>query len=81
MNNASHRILLHGWTGFKLVSMNAQKWSAFFLEESLLSLQIRLAPSLFDNPQGATLFKVTQQGSIIDYQTQFELLSNQITGL
>lgn len=31
--------------------MDAQKWPGFFLEESFQSLQIRFAPSFFDNPK------------------------------
>lgn len=38
-------------------------------------LEIRFALSQYDDPQGS-LFKLSQQSSIADYQTKFETLSN-----
>jgi hypothetical protein len=50
-------------------------WTAF-----LHALETRFAPSQYEDPKGA-LFKLTQTGSVKQYQGQFELLANRITGL
>ncbi|XP_077242128.1 uncharacterized protein LOC143882535 [Tasmannia lanceolata] len=44
------------------------------------ALKYRFGPSPFDDPQGA-LSKLTQTGSILDYQAKFEELSNKVYGL
>jgi len=50
-------------------------WSVF-----LRTLELRFAPSKFDDPQGA-LFKLTQIASVREYKAQFENLANQVNGL
>ncbi|XP_022023391.1 uncharacterized protein LOC110923629 [Helianthus annuus] len=44
------------------------------------SVELRFGPSTFENHE-ATLFKLRQLSSVADYQTEFERLSNRITGL
>jgi hypothetical protein len=46
----------------------------------LQALEARFAPSQYDDPKGA-LFKLCQTGSVREYQGQFELLANRISGL
>ncbi|XP_058784354.1 uncharacterized protein LOC131659138 [Vicia villosa] len=46
----------------------------------LKALELRFGPSTFDNHQ-AELFKLKQDGSVVDYQTKFEKLGNQVVGL
>ncbi|XP_058784315.1 uncharacterized protein LOC131659094 [Vicia villosa] len=46
----------------------------------LKALELRFGPSTFDNHQ-AELFKLKQEGSVVDYQTKFEKLGNQVVGL
>lgn len=46
----------------------------------LQALEIRFAPSFYDDPKGA-LFKLTQKGSVNEYLTDFERLANRIVGL
>ncbi|KAK2407034.1 hypothetical protein QL285_042695 [Trifolium repens] len=50
-------------------------WQAF-----LHALELRFAPSQFDDPKGA-LFKLCQTSSVKDYQKAFEALANRITEL
>ncbi|XP_058742330.1 uncharacterized protein LOC131614797 [Vicia villosa] len=44
------------------------------------ALELRFGPSSFDNHQ-AELFKLKQEGSVVDYQTKFEKLGTQVVGL
>ncbi|KAJ0828513.1 putative nucleotidyltransferase, Ribonuclease H [Helianthus annuus] len=44
------------------------------------SVELRFGPSTFDNHE-ATLFKLQQKTTVPEYQTEFERLSNRITGL
>jgi len=46
----------------------------------LNALELRFAPSHFDDPRGA-LFKLCQTTTVKDYQTVFESLANRISGL
>ncbi|KAK2387384.1 hypothetical protein QL285_061173 [Trifolium repens] len=50
-------------------------WQAF-----IHALELRFAPSQFDDPKGA-LFKLCQTSTVEDYQKSFEALANRITGL
>ncbi|XP_058766610.1 uncharacterized protein LOC131640216 [Vicia villosa] len=50
-------------------------WGSFVRE-----LELRFGPSTFDNHQ-AELFKLKQEGSVMDYQSKFEKLCNQVVGL
>ncbi|MCI42167.1 retrotransposon-derived protein PEG10-like, partial [Trifolium medium] len=61
---------------FQWMHSNGQilTWPSF-----LHALETRFAPSQYEDPKGA-LFKLTQTGSVKDYQGQFELLANRITG-
>lgn len=56
---------------------NAQlsDWPSF-----VRALELRFGPSTYENHQ-AELFKLRQQGSVCDYQAQFEKLSNMVYGL
>ncbi|GAU15122.1 hypothetical protein TSUD_08600 [Trifolium subterraneum] len=62
---------------FQWMHSNGQilTWTSF-----LHALETRFAPSQYEDPKGA-LFKHTQTGSVKDYQGQFEMLANRITGL
>lgn len=64
-----------GW--FKWLHTNNQltTWSEF-----TRSLELRFGPSTFENHQ-ATLFKLKQTGTVMDYQLQFETLSNRVVGM
>ncbi|XP_058766771.1 uncharacterized protein LOC131640391 [Vicia villosa] len=44
------------------------------------ALELRFGPSSFDNHQ-AELFKLKQEGSVVEYQTKFEKLGTQVIGL
>ncbi|XP_077223879.1 uncharacterized protein LOC143857336 [Tasmannia lanceolata] len=44
------------------------------------ALKFRFGPSPYDDPQGA-LSKLQQEGSVLDYQAQFEELSTKVYGL
>lgn len=44
------------------------------------ALKLRFGPSTFENHQ-ATLFKLRQTSTVTVYQTEFELISNRVTGL
>ncbi|KAF1886501.1 hypothetical protein Lal_00045734 [Lupinus albus] len=44
------------------------------------ALLVRFGPSTFHNPQ-AELFKLRQTSTVIEYQTHFERLSNEVVGL
>ena len=46
----------------------------------LHALKARFSPSQYEDPTGS-LFKLTQQGSVSDYLSQFEMLANRIIGL
>lgn len=50
-------------------------WSSF-----LQALELRFAPSLYDDSCGA-LFKLSQQGCVNSYLAEFEALANRIVGL
>lgn len=50
-------------------------WSEF-----LHALEVRFGPSSFANHE-ASLYKLQQTGSVLEYQQQFESLSNRVTGL
>jgi hypothetical protein len=64
-------------TWFQWMHDNGQLLSwPFFLH----ALEIRFAPSLYEDPKGA-LFKLTQTTTIKAYQSQFEALANRIVGL
>ncbi|XP_076928272.1 uncharacterized protein LOC143592185 [Bidens hawaiensis] len=43
-------------------------------------LELRFGPSTYENHQ-ATLFKLRQTATVIEYQTEFEKVSNRVTGL
>ncbi|MCH96843.1 hypothetical protein A2U01_0017833, partial [Trifolium medium] len=49
-------------------------------EEFLHALEVRFGPSSFTNHE-ATLYKLHQTSTVIDYQQQFETLSNRVVGL
>ncbi|XP_058783052.1 uncharacterized protein LOC131657702 [Vicia villosa] len=67
---------------------DALSWFKWMHQSHLLSdwfsftkaLELRFGPSTFDNHQ-AELFKLKQDGSVVDYQTKFEKLGNQVVGL
>ncbi|XP_058775850.1 uncharacterized protein LOC131650137 [Vicia villosa] len=44
------------------------------------ALELRFGPSTYDNHQ-AELFKLKQDGTVVEYQTKFEQLGNQVVGL
>lgn len=44
------------------------------------ALELHFGPSTFENHQAA-LFKLRQTGTVMDYQLQFETLSNRVVGL
>lgn len=44
------------------------------------ALELRFGPSTYENHQ-AGLFKLKQTGSVMEYQTKFEQLGNQVVGL
>lgn len=46
----------------------------------LHAIELRFAPSLYDDPKGA-LFKLCQTTTIKDYQAKFESLTNRIVCL
>jgi hypothetical protein len=48
--------------------------------EFLHALEVRFGPSSFANHK-ASLYKLHQTGSVMEYQQQFETLSNRVTGL
>ena len=64
-------------TWFQWMHSNGQllSWPMF-----LHALDLRFAPSLYDDPKGA-LFKLCQTTSVANYQTTFESLANRIVGL
>ncbi|XP_058782994.1 uncharacterized protein LOC131657638 [Vicia villosa] len=64
-------------TWFQWMFSNGQlrSWQAF-----LQALELRFAPSLYDDPKGA-LFKLCQTTTVTEYQTAFESLANRIVGL
>ncbi|XP_041001674.1 uncharacterized protein LOC121247377 [Juglans microcarpa x Juglans regia] len=49
-------------------------------EDFLVALRIRFGPSAYEDPVGA-FTKLRQTGSVEEYQTTFEILSNKITGV
>ena len=49
-------------------------------EEFVEAIRIRFGPSCYEDPVGA-FTKLRQRGSVEDYQTEFEVLSNKISGL
>ncbi|XP_058757457.1 uncharacterized protein LOC131630720 [Vicia villosa] len=67
---------------------DALSWFKWMYQSHLLSdwfsfikaLELRFGPSTFENHQ-AELFKLKQEGSVVDYQTKFEKLGNQVVGL
>lgn len=64
-------------SAFELVPMDVQQRTNCVLGHSLQALQLRFAPSEFEDPQGV-LFKLTQTSLVMEYQTQFEMLSNRV---
>ncbi|GAU30089.1 hypothetical protein TSUD_392450 [Trifolium subterraneum] len=64
-------------TWYQWLHSNGQllSWQQF-----LHALELRFAPSHYDDPKGA-LFKLCQTSSVKDYQTTFESLANRINGL
>jgi hypothetical protein len=62
---------------FQWMHQNGQllTWPSF-----LHALEARFAPSQYEDPKGA-LCKLSQTGSVREYQTQFESLANRIVGL
>ncbi|XP_058769067.1 uncharacterized protein LOC131642924 [Vicia villosa] len=67
---------------------DALSWFKWMHHNHLLSdwfsfiraLELRFGPSTFDNHQ-AELFKLKQEGTVMEYQTKFEKLGNQVVGL
>ncbi|XP_058746775.1 uncharacterized protein LOC131619725 [Vicia villosa] len=67
---------------------DALGWFKWMHQNSLLSdwvsftkaLELRFGPSSYENHQ-AELFKLKQEGSVVEYQTKFEKLGNQVHGL
>jgi hypothetical protein len=49
-------------------------------EEFVVALKVRFAPSAYDDPIGA-FTKLTQPTTVEEYQSEFEVLSNRISGL
>jgi hypothetical protein len=64
-------------TWFQWLHQNGQlmNWPTF-----LHALEIRFAPSQYEDPKGA-LFKLTQTTTVKEYQAKFESLANRIVGL
>lgn len=64
-----------GW--YKWLHSNQQltTWPAF-----TQALEMRFGPSSYGNHQ-ASLFKLRQAGSVMEYQLQFDTISNRIVGL
>nr|KYP61158.1 hypothetical protein KK1_023583 [Cajanus cajan]KYP68329.1 hypothetical protein KK1_021950 [Cajanus cajan] len=62
---------------FKWMHFNhqLQDWESF-----TRSLELRFGPSSYENHQ-QMLFKLRQKGSVIDYQVEFERISNRVYGL
>lgn len=60
--------------------MDVPKWPNRFVERLSSVLQLRFAPSQFKDPQGAH-FKLVQSTKVRDYQIQFQILSNRVSGL
>ncbi|XP_058746621.1 uncharacterized protein LOC131619549 [Vicia villosa] len=63
------------WFKWMYQSRLLTDWFSF-----LKALELRFGPSTFDNHQ-AELFKLKQDGSVVDYQTKFEKLGTQVIGL
>ncbi|XP_058784061.1 uncharacterized protein LOC131658827 [Vicia villosa] len=67
---------------------DALGWFKWMHQNSLLSdwvsftkaLELRFGPSSYENHQ-AELFKLKQEGTVVEYQTKFEKLGNQVVGL
>ncbi|XP_058784831.1 uncharacterized protein LOC131659692 [Vicia villosa] len=67
---------------------DALSWFKWMHNSHLLSdwasftraLELRFGPSTYDNHQ-AELFKLKQEGTVVEYQTKFEQLGNQVVGL
>jgi hypothetical protein len=64
-------------TWFQWMHQNGQlmNWATF-----LHALEIRFAPSQYEDPKGA-LFKLTQTSTVKEYEAQFETFANRIVGL
>lgn len=63
------------WFKWMHVNQQLSSWEAFTRD-----LELRFRPPTFSNHQAA-LFKLRQTGSVMDYQMQFESLSNRVDGL
>lgn len=64
-----------GWFKWMYHSHILTYWVSF-----TRALELRFGPLTFENHQ-AGLFKLKQDGSIMDYQMKFEKLGNQVVGL
>lgn len=49
-------------------------------DEFLRALEIRFGPSSYDNHEAA-LYKLKQTGSVLEFQQQYEMISNRVLGL
>ncbi|MCI41140.1 hypothetical protein A2U01_0062373, partial [Trifolium medium] len=61
-----------GWYKWMTGNHQISTWEAF-----QRALELRFGPSSYDNHQ-ASLFKLTQKGSVTEFQQQFETLSNRV---
>jgi len=64
-----------GWYKWMAANHQISTWETF-----QRALELRFGPSSFDNHQ-ASLFKLTQKGSVTEFQQQFETLSNRVVGM
>ncbi|XP_058783964.1 uncharacterized protein LOC131658715 [Vicia villosa] len=64
-----------GWFKWMHHSHLLTDWASF-----TRALEMRFGPSTYDNHQ-AELFKLRQEGTVVEYQTKFEQLGNQVMGL
>lgn len=63
------------WFQWMFYNDQLPSWSGF-----LQALEMCFVPSFYENPRD-TLFKLTQQGSINAYLSEFEALANRVVGL
>jgi len=64
-----------GWFKWMYQNNELTDWPSF-----TKALELRFGPSTYVNHQ-AELFKLHQDGSVSDYQAQFEKLGNRVLGL
>ncbi|XP_058733199.1 uncharacterized protein LOC131604800 [Vicia villosa] len=64
-----------GWFKWMFQNRLLTDWNSF-----TRALELRFGPSSFENHQ-AELFKLKQNGSVMEYQTKFEQLGNKVVGL